>query len=613
MSALSLRPYQQDAVGAVARSFFGAGGYSTWRQLLVCPTGGGKTVIFASILQHAKIQEWMEKYGAARQKALVLAHREELLEQAANKILWANPGLRVDIEQANRRSTPFSDVVVASVQTLSNDRRLTKLNPDDFRIVIIDECHHATAPSYQKILQHFGFLPPDDFMKLEAKPRNAQEGLRWQRHRLEQWDEFNRPERLLVGVTATPKRGDNIGLEAVFQDVVHSTTILQMIRWGYLSRPRAFKVETSTDLDAVHRRAGDFAMDELSDAVDNEERNVLAVKSWGEYAYGRKTIAFCVDVKHAHSLADTFRRHGIRSESIHGGLPSDERKRILKDFSSGKITVLTNCNILTEGFDEPSVSCVLHCRPTQSSLLYIQMTGRGLRLADGKDDCIVIDLVDITSRHQLVTAPELVGLPAKFNLEGQDLEEVVTKIEKLKKENPYLDIAKGKTVNDLEMMAREIDLFATMDTSEIDGFAKMNWMKYSDDSYQISFPGIVENELIHLNRNTLGKWEMNHSGKGFAKPLASGQAQEELRDAIEFAEAWIKNNRPEAIRVTDKKSVQRWGKDAATEPQLKLLRRLASKAGVPMPLETELTKGQASNMINRLIEMEASKKRSKVS
>lgn len=228
----------------------------------------------------------LERYPYHQQKILVIAHREELLNQAADKIARSNPALRVEIEQADRKVSPMADVIVASVQTLvmGGKRRLKKIDPDSVRVIITDECHHATSPSYVQIFQHFGCLPPDDWGPDKPAGRDADAIVAWQNNRKKEWD-FKYPNQpLLVGFTATPKRSDRVGLDAVFDEIVYSMNMRDGIAQGWLSPLKAIKVSTHTSLDDVKTTAGDLNIGDLGAAVNNEDRNALAVKSWLEAA-----------------------------------------------------------------------------------------------------------------------------------------------------------------------------------------------------------------------------------------------------------------------------------------------------------------------------------------
>jgi len=237
---------------------------------------------------------------------------------------------------------------------------MAMLNPDRFRLVVIDEAHHAAAKSYRRILAHFS---------------NA----------------------LVLGVTATPKRADGKGLKD-FEKVSYRIGIPDLINQGYLVPMVSRRVALDMNLDGVRKSAGDFDLKQLGDLFDDVKYHSPVVQAWlqARAAGRRRGLAFCVDVHHSEETARAFRSAGVRADCVHGGLPRERRASILAAYHRGDLEVLTNCNVLTEGFDEPAVDCLLMIRPTLSQALYIQMAGRGLRLHPGKEDCLVYDFVGNT-------------------------------------------------------------------------------------------------------------------------------------------------------------------------------------------------------------------------
>jgi len=304
-------------------------------------TGGGKTVIFSEL----------PKLLAAR-RTLVVAHREELLKQAQSKLQDA--GLAAELEQASNKASSTCPVVVASIQSLNANGRLYKFSPYEFDLIVIDECHHAAAKSYLRIVDYFS-------------------------------------KAVVVGFTATPYRSDEADLLEVFTDgVVFSMGMEELTHQGFLAP--IHKIERIVpSLDAPH---------------------VLQV--YKELAPGQKTIVFCHDVDHSMQVARRFNDDGIKTAFIHGGMAKKEREETLQQYSKNGIKVLANCNVLTEGYDEPSVQCVMLARNTDSRGLYEQMIGRGTRLHAGKTHLKVIELsvappVTQTPRMPLEGSYELPG------------------------------------------------------------------------------------------------------------------------------------------------------------------------------------------------------------
>jgi len=353
---LKPREYQLEALESVEESR--ANGIT--RQLISLPTGCGKTVVFALLAKELNT------------RTLVLAHTEELIHQAVAKFKIVWPEVDIGIVKGESDDVE-AQVVIASIQTASKLKRLSKLKEQDFGLLIIDEAHHATALSYTRVIEELGFFRDD-------------------------------PSKLLVGVTATPKRGDGIGLGNIFQEIVFERSIHTMIRSGYLSPLNGKQVFTKVELAKVGTRQGDFISSELSTIINTPERNRLIVENYMQYALDRKkSLAFCVDVQHAKDLALAFQEEGIAAQAVYGAMTSEERVEAILGFSSGKYSVLTNCQLLTEGFDEPKIDCVIMGRPTQSSALFTQMVGRGTRTSPLKKDCLVLDFTDNATKHQLCT------------------------------------------------------------------------------------------------------------------------------------------------------------------------------------------------------------------
>lgn len=355
-----LRPYQQDAKQAI----LDARARGVRRQLVSLPTGSGKTVLAAHLVRELGM------------RTVFMVHRDELAKQSRKSLNDINPGASIGIVKAGDNEV-HSQIVVASAQTLARQSRLEQLVrafagwPTLF---ISDEAHHDRAESRTRAINA---LDPD----------------------------------LLVGLTATPERGDGLGLDAVYDEIVYHMDMLALMRIGKLARLVGLRIETDADLDAVHTRMGEFVEGELATAVNTEARNRLIVDSWHRHAAERKrTVAFCVNVAHARALRDAFRATGITSEVVLGETPEDERRDILERFHEGEIQVLTNCMVLTEGYDEPAIDCILMTRPTKSRGLYVQCVGRGARTADHKVDCLVLDFVDNTSKHSLIALPTLAGI-----------------------------------------------------------------------------------------------------------------------------------------------------------------------------------------------------------
>lgn len=543
VSPIDLRDYQRECLTAIFERYQAG----IRRQLTCLPTGSGKTVIFAEFPRYFRMKNQM----------LVLAHRQELLDQACDKIRRANPALRVEVEQAGRSADPDCHVVVASVPTLGRrgSKRLRRLDADRFFLIVVDEAHHATAETYKRVLEYFGVFAPDT-------------------------------RKLLVGFTATPKRGDGIGLDAVFQEIVFSRSLREMIQAGYLSPVAGYRVETEIDLSRVKTHMGDFVASHLSLAVNVVERNNLIVNIFRSHLEGRKTLCFCVDVAHAHSLADAFNREGIRAAAVSGDMDRSERAAVLEDFSAGRVQVLANCMVLTEGYDEPAVEGIILARPTRSALLYTQMIGRGMRLNPGKKNVTIIDIVDVTCEHSLANLPSLFGLSDKFDLEGHTTDEAEKAIQWVEKNRPWVNIDRATSLTDLRYRCTEIDLFDLQTPLELSACARFAWVGLGKGGYRL---GLTEGGAVVVASTILGEWEVQLHQRGGEKTITR---KADLRSAIQEAEAFVKGKFRDLLPLV--KLHTRWRRAPATEKQIKLLR--SRKINVP----PGLTKGHASHLIGML-------------
>lgn len=372
---LTLRPYQQECLDAIR----GAVGRGVRRQLMTLPTGAGKTVVFSRLPQTLNLQ-----------RMLVLAHREELLDQAAAHLTQANPAASVEIEQADRRASSNASIVVASVPTLGRvGARIERWNPNSFDAIVIDEAHHATADTYRRICRYF------------------------------QAGQLRGP--LLLGVTATPFRGDGEPLANVFDEVVYEATLRGLIEAGYLCRIRALRVRSAADVSDVGTRLGDFAEGELATAVNTDYRNSLICSAIEKHAADRQCIlVFAVNVAHVEDLTTQLQKRGHTADFVTAETPTERRRDILARARAGELRMLLGVGVFTEGFDLPRIDCVVMARPTKSPLLYQQMLGRGCRNAPGKPDLLVLDVADVCGRHQVQTAGTAFGM-RRLDLLGEDV------------------------------------------------------------------------------------------------------------------------------------------------------------------------------------------------
>lgn len=362
---MDLRPYQREAEAAI----LGEWDAGILRTLLVLPTGCGKTIVFSKVI---------EDRVRAGDRVLVLAHRGELLEQAADKLAQAT-GLRCATEKAEESCLgSWYRVVVGSVQSLMRDKRLSRFAHDYFQTIVVDEAHHVLSDGYQRVLNHF----------CDAR---------------------------VLGVTATPDRGDMRNLGQCFQSLAYEYSLPKAIRDGFLSPIKALTIPLKLDLTGVGVQSGDFKAGDLGTALDPYLEQIA--DEMERYCFDRKTVVFLPLVKTSQKFRDILNRHGFQAAEVNG--TSDDRAQILRDFDAGKYNVLCNSMLLTEGWDCPSVDCIVLLRPTKVRSLYSQMVGRGTRLFRGKDHLLLLDFLWHTERHELCH-------PANLICENEDVARKMT-------------------------------------------------------------------------------------------------------------------------------------------------------------------------------------------
>lgn len=351
---MELRPYQQEAREAVQKEWT----EGRKRTLLVLPTGTGKTVVFSKIIED-QVREG--------KRVLVLAHRSELLDQASDKLKTAT-GLGTALEKAENTSIgSWYRVVVGSVQTMQREKRLNQFPPDWFDVIVVDEAHHAISDGYQKVLNYF-------------------------------------KDSEVLGVTATPDRGDMKNLGSYFDSLAYEYSLVQAIKDGYLSKIKALTIPIDLDLSSVSMSAGDFKASDVRTALD--PYLVQIADEMAEYCKDRKTVVFLPLVKTSQKFRDILNERGFKAAEVNG--ESKDRAKVLEDFEKGRYNVLCNSMLLTEGWDCPSVDCVVVLRPTKVRALYSQMVGRGTRLFPGKDELLLLDFLWHTERHELCRPAHLI-------------------------------------------------------------------------------------------------------------------------------------------------------------------------------------------------------------
>jgi DNA repair protein RadD len=346
----TLRPYQLDVVTQIEHAIE----TGERRILVVAPTGSGKTVVASAI-----INGFTERYCPV----VVLAHRKEIIDQTAKKLRGSR--IRHGIVKAGYSPRPMERVQVASLQTLwvrAMRSEAMTLPPAD--LLVVDECHHATARTWRKLIEAY-------------------------------------PDAVLIGLTATPCRGDGCGLGGIFTIMIEAPQVPDLIGLGFLVRSRVYAPVKQPNLRGVHVRHGDYVENELAARMDNPKLVGDIVTHWHKFGERRKTVAFAVNVAHSQHLCNEFVCGGVRAEHLDGGTPDDEREAILGRLASGETELICNCMVLTEGWDMPEVGCAILGRPTKKMGLYRQMIGRVLRPAEGKTDAIILDHSGAVFQHGL--------------------------------------------------------------------------------------------------------------------------------------------------------------------------------------------------------------------
>lgn len=352
---MELRPYQKEAQISI---------FNEWenkdvrKTLLVLPTGCGKTIVFAEVAK-----ECVSKGD----RVLILAHRGELLEQASDKILKST-GLMCATEKAEETCIgSWFRIVVGSVQSLQREKRLKKFSPDYFDTIIIDEAHHCLSDGYQRVLKYFN----------QAK---------------------------VLGVTATPDRGDMRSLGSYFESLAYEYTLPKAIKDGFLTPIKALTIPLQIDLSSVSIQAGDFKASEIGTALDPYLKGII--EEMKKYCLDRKTVVFLPLVKTSQKFKELLNQNGFKAAEVNG--ESKDRSEVLKDFENNKYNVLCNSMLLTEGWDCPDVDCIIVLRPTKVRSLYSQMVGRGTRLSAGKTELLLLDFLWHTERLELCHPASLI-------------------------------------------------------------------------------------------------------------------------------------------------------------------------------------------------------------
>jgi len=688
---MELRDYQQDCMNAIKNGVE----HGVMRQLVVAPTGSGKTCMISNIA----------KTLGKNKKMLVLAHRDMLLQQNADKIKLWNPELNVEIEQAEKKVSMFADVVVASVPTIGRGgKRLEKFNPDDFDIIASDECvigdtlidtdvgiipikdagklgatkvltakcnksdnviyyssierffslgeretftvtlgngYNVTCTDNHKFYTKEGWkeckqlklkdkiyvsadvdntlnltlMPINDIKKAKKENvydieventhcyfangilvHNCHHSIANSYQNIYEYFGVDRkslnPRIIHIGFTATPNRTDNVGLDAIYDEITYSIGINELIERGYLCHIVAYRVNTKTSLDGLKSYQGDFAQGELAKTVNNESRNQIILDSMNKYIPNKQTIVFCAGVEQAQALTDLLNKNNIKTAIVTGEVTGEDRTDILGKFKAKEIQVITNYAVLTEGFDEPSVEAIVQARPTKSQLVFQQAIGRGLRTHPDKEFVTILDVVDSTTKHSLVTTPSLFGLPCKFDAKGEDiLKTAKTYNDKIQKAGINIP-STIESMGELNTYLEAVNILKrTQISDEIAGVTSFSWVKVREDTYMLNYD---KGSHLSVQADALGYFEVKNHWLDNYMPQSENIFKEHSLDfAIRKADIWVKRTNPDAVRLVD--TNMKWRKVPATNKQMDLIRKLR----IQIPSNHEVTKGEAQILISQ--------------
>lgn len=540
-----LREYQKECIESI-RDHFNSG--ATKGICHLC-TASGKTVLFSALKKELNLSK----------RILVLAHRKELLTQAAEKMKAANPECSIAIDQGTNKPNG-EDILCSSIPTLGrgeNNSRLLTYNPQDYSLVIWDEIHHISEDNssylniYNYFIKHF-------------------------------------PEIRMLGFTATVERMDGYDISDLLGPIIYSYPLQRGMQEKYIIDViKAFKVTTSCDISQVKSAYGDFMIGELSAAINVEDRNNLILKAYKEYAGDRQTLVFCSDVAHTNSVNNLFVSNGIKSEVIIGTTEEEIRKDAIARYMNCDTKVLISRDCLGEGADLVPTSCLIMGRPTKSSLVMTQQIGRGLRLCESKKDLLILDICDIVGRVPIQTATSILGgLHPAFDCAGGDIHTVSERVHRIQKLNPNCDISNCKSLKEIEIKLQEIvDLFNFEIDADVNMLSNYRWIKLPDSSYALP----IEKSFMQIKQTDFGVYKIYHD------KIPINNQEYSFHNSFKIGDKWVREHYHDNLPLIKNKAS--WHDRSISQPQLRILKSF----NIPQEKINSLNRKEASQLISKLI------------